>query len=334
MFHGALISARPGRYRAAVEQPQATSPGPHTHECHTVLSRFKSLRNYCSPAIPDSNPDYPRLDRNPFHTSQHRARLRNTRCATMPAMKLRDACTALLLFGTAAAIGMLYPATWGGTPHFFQELFGPAVLFACGHGWANPVDAEAPALQAFLHPAMHVNHPPATGACDCHDVPKDLPTAPWSSFQQRQRYLIYAAGFLWRIFGVSWAALAPLYGLLYGLSALALYALFRLGMHRPIAITATLLLISSPIQLNNLLRLRDYSKAPFILLAIALVVAPIVAWLVWPWMWHDTPTRVWGYVEFVKTHFHQGVWYDGPGAGTFRCPTRLCTARSRLINFI
>lgn len=188
----------------------------------------------------------------------------------MRAMKLRECCTALLLFGTAAAVGMIYPATWGGTPHFFQELFGPAVMFACGQGWANPVDAEAPALQAFLHPAMHVTHPPEMDACDGQSLPGDIPTAPWSSFQQRQRYLIYAAGFLWRIFGVSWAALAPLYGLFYGLSAVALYALFRLGMGRPIAIAATLLLIFSPIQLNNLLRLRDYSKAPFILLAIAL----------------------------------------------------------------
>jgi hypothetical protein len=188
----------------------------------------------------------------------------------MPAMKPREYYIALLLFGAAAAVGMLYPATWGGTPHFFQELFGPAVMFACGNGWANPVDAEAPALQAFLHPAMHVNHPPAISTCDCDSLPSDLSTAPWSSFQQRQRYLIYAAGMLWRIFGVSWAALAPLYGLFYGLSTVALYALFRLGMGRPIAITTTLLLIFSPIQLNNLLRLRDYSKAPFILLAIAL----------------------------------------------------------------
>lgn len=48
-----------------------------------------------------------------------------------------------------------------------------------------------------------------------------------------------------------------------------------------------------------------------VMLGVAIVLAPVVALAVWPWMWHDTPARVWGYVEFVKTHFHQGVWYMG-----------------------
>lgn len=47
------------------------------------------------------------------------------------------------------------------------------------------------------------------------------------------------------------------------------------------------------------------------MLAVAFALMPVVALAVWPWMWHDTPARVWGYVEFVKTHFHQGVWYLG-----------------------
>lgn len=188
----------------------------------------------------------------------------------MRAMNLRDLRIGLALFAVAATVGMLYPATWGGTPHFFQELFGPAVMYACGQGWTNPVEDDVPALAAFLHPAMHVDHPPAVDGCDCNALPDHLATEPWSSFQQRQRYLIYAAGFLWRLLGVAWRALAPLYGLLYGLSAVALYAIFRLGMGRMLSTLATLLLVVSPIQLNNLLRLRDYSKAPFILLGIAL----------------------------------------------------------------
>ncbi len=186
-----------------------------------------------------------------------------------------DFRVAAALFCVAAVTGMVYVSTWGSTPHFYQELFGPAAMFACGRGFVNPAEEGCPELEAFLHPPMHTWAPPPVDALDCGALPKDLATGPLTPFQRRQMYLLAAAAAVWWLFGVAWSSLAPLYGLLYGASAAALYGLFRQGVNRALAAACTLALIFSPIQLNNLVRLRDYAKAPF-LLGIVLVMA----WLV------------------------------------------------------
>ena len=41
------------------------------------------------------------------------------------------------------------------------------------------------------------------------------------------------------------------------------------------------------------------------------IAAPIVAFLLWPWMWHDTGARLAEYWHFIREHSHQGVWYLG-----------------------
>ncbi|HPO16476.1 MAG TPA: hypothetical protein PLI09_23770 [Candidatus Hydrogenedentes bacterium] len=175
----------------------------------------------------------------------------------------------------SAVTAMVYVSTWGGTPHFFQELFGPPAMYACGHGFVNPVLEKTPGLDAFLHPAMHVNHPPEKDCLKCSEILPNTPTQPLDGFQKRQLYLLIAVAGIWSVFGVAWSSLIPLYGILYGASTAALYGIFRLGMNRLFATACTILLFLSPVQLNNLVRLRDYSKAPFILAAIL-----IMAWLI------------------------------------------------------
>ena len=189
--------------------------------------------------------------------------------------RARDFRVAVALFCVAAVTGMVYVSTWGSTPHFYQELFGPSALFACGRGFVNPVEGDCPALDDFLHPPMHTWEPPPVDKFDCAALPERLETQPFTAFQQRQMYLLAAVAAVWWLFGVAWSALAPLYGLLYGASAAALYGIFRQGVSRALAALCTLALVFSPIQLNNLVRLRDYAKAPF-LLGIILVMA----WLV------------------------------------------------------
>ena len=190
----------------------------------------------------------------------------------------KDARVVAVLVVLAAALGMIYVRTWGGVPHFFQELYGPAVLFACGHGFdASPAPGQSEALDTFLRPLEQ--SPPGSVPCfDCDQLPENIATQPWDAFERRQRYQLLAGGLLWRVFGVCWAALTPLYGLLFALSAAALYGLFRLAVPRIPAAFFVFLLVTSPIQLNNLVRLRDYSKAPFLLLAMLciglLVVLP------------------------------------------------------------
>lgn len=177
---------------------------------------------------------------------------------------------------SAAAVGMVFVSTWGRTPHFYQEVFGPAVLWACGRGFAEPEPGQCPSLDAFLHPDVRAGHPPVAGRFDCGELPAEMRTSPLIYFQQAHRHLLFAAAIMWRMFGVAWSALVPLYGLLFGAAALALYALFRLGMRRAWAAAGVLLLAVSPVQLNNLVRLRDYAKAPFLLGALFLMALLVI----------------------------------------------------------
>ncbi|MCC5874826.1 MAG: glycosyltransferase family 39 protein [Candidatus Sumerlaeia bacterium] len=41
------------------------------------------------------------------------------------------------------------------------------------------------------------------------------------------------------------------------------------------------------------------------------LLAPLVAFAIWPWMWHETGARLYGYYVFVREHSHQGLWYFG-----------------------
>jgi hypothetical protein len=54
-------------------------------------------------------------------------------------------------------------------------------------------------------------------------------------------------------------------------------------------------------------------------LILMIVVAPLVAIAVWPWLWHDTPTRLVKYIDFYLRHhpslfYYRGTIYDVPFA--------------------
>jgi len=194
----------------------------------------------------------------------------------------RDIRIAALLFVVAACLGMVYVSAWDATPSFCQEIFGPAVMLAYGRGYVNPDLAEAPKLEAFLYPDMHTYAPPAIDSFAKEDLPEGVGLKPFSALQRRQLYLLWSAAAVWAVFGVAWSALTPLYGLLYGLAGAASYGLFRLAMNRVLAVFCAVLLIVSPIQLQNLVRLRDYSKAPFMFAAIFLIGLLIKKPMKWP----------------------------------------------------
>ncbi len=187
-----------------------------------------------------------------------------------------DFKVAAALFVIAALIGMVFVSTFDGTPSFYQRELGPAVMLVCGRGLTNPVFDDVPALAAFLRPAMRVNHAPEVDCFDCAQLPSNIQTVPLDSYQVRHQYLIYTVALCWKLFGVSWSALTPLYGIFFGAGAVALYAVFRIAAGRGLAALCVFLLTVSPVQLNNLVRLRDYSKAPFLIAAMA-IMAHIVA---------------------------------------------------------
>ena len=100
--------------------------------------------------------------------------------------------------------------------------------------------------------------------------------------QRAFRYLISTVGWTWRLEGqVAWRALTPLYALLYGITVVLAFAIFRQGMGPIAAGLCAAALAVSTLHLDNLPHLRDYGKAPFVLalvlIAIRLVVPPFAA---------------------------------------------------------
>jgi len=196
-----------------------------------------------------------------------------------------DLIIALILFAVAAATGMLYVSTWGGTPQMVQHMFGPSVMWAFGRGFENPKLSEAPALEDFLYLRRDSLQP--------SDIPADIPVIPedpstltpedwkqfhphrdfsgWLNAQRFHLYLMMTVALVWRVLGVAWANLLPLYGILYGISVAAAYGLFRLATRRWLAIILALLFMVAPLHLQQLPDMRDYAKAPFFLTAIFLM---------------------------------------------------------------
>ena len=179
---------------------------------------------------------------------------------------------AAVLFSTAVIVGSLYVRSFersgARTPGdgrtfssrsmwFGQSEFGAAVALACGRGYVNPGYTLTPGLSAFLTLA--------SDRFDCAELPSELPARPPNVTQGLYRYLMFAAAGVWAVRGVSWSALWPLYGVLYGIAVAMCYGLFRIGMGRALSFAAALAVAFSAQHLSQLPGLRDYAKAPFML---------------------------------------------------------------------
>ena len=171
-----------------------------------------------------------------------------------------EALFASSAFLAGVVIAVVFSLAWpsrGIVPQFYQHEFAPAAMLACGKGYVVPLKKNAaPTLDAFLSLKSR--------SLDCASIP-DVATKEPNLFQSGQMYLIGSVGMLWKLTGVGWDSLGPLYGLLYGVYALAAYGVFRLGVGRALALLTTLVLVTSTLQLDNLPHLRDFAKAPFIL---------------------------------------------------------------------
>jgi len=174
---------------------------------------------------------------------------------------------ALALFAVTAAWGASRwrQAVAEGAPFFYQTYFEPSVMVACGKGF---VVAQPPisAVTAFL--AQRVDR------LSCESIPPDAILGTQELFQGAWRYLLVFVGVAWRVLGISWSGLAPVFGLLFGVTTAATYAVFRLGIRlRVIAVVCALALAGSRLQLYHLASLRDYAKAPFTIVLILLLGA-------------------------------------------------------------
>jgi hypothetical protein len=167
-------------------------------------------------------------------------------------------------FDLVLALVLATIAFWTGTTQirdhgdglYYQAEFAPAVRWACG-GSFDGVRTPDAALEKFLAdkaPSYRCD----AGVADTAQRELDV-------FQTAERYLMLTAGLIWRVSGVSWEALAPLFGFLLALSTLVVFALFRLVLGPLLAAAGAAVVAISPTQLEYLPQLRDYSKAPFVL---------------------------------------------------------------------
>ena len=181
-----------------------------------------------------------------------------------------DACLLLVVFVGGLMIGARYMGVFQrtGTSDFGQSEFGAAVAFVCGHGFLDP-RGESPALHAFLARQ--------SDRLSCSDLPATLRFIEPNFTQRLYRYLMVAVALTWKWTGISWSALTPLFGLMFALTLGAAYGLFRLAGPPIAAFVALIPLAVSAHHLGMLPSLRDYAKAPFMLLPML-----VMAWLAMP----------------------------------------------------
>jgi hypothetical protein len=164
-----------------------------------------------------------------------------------------------IAFGAAASA---YRSDTG--PYLYQKEFGPAVMFALGKGLVNPQLVPGDAVEEFLD--LRVPR------LDPERVPTMVP-GEFNQFQNSFRYLLIAAGLWWRLTDIAWAQLAGLAGLMHAGSVVATYMLIRLFAPAMPAAIGALWFALSPLPLEYAASLRDFSKAPFVLAAIPLILA-------------------------------------------------------------
>jgi hypothetical protein len=184
------------------------------------------------------------------------------RASRVTGLWFRRSIVALLLLSAAWIWGTLY---WNKTyaagvrPFFYQNYFEPAVMIACGKGFvvAQP---QVPAMVPFLWRQAE--------RFSCDAIPADAKLGTDGLYQGTWRYLLFTVGIAWRVLGVSWSGLGPLFGLLFAATILTAYAIFRLGMSPPLAGLGAFALAGSSLHLAYLPVLRDYAKAPFTLILV------------------------------------------------------------------
>jgi len=179
---------------------------------------------------------------------------------------LEYTCVATLVV-VVAWHGFSKLANWNG-PAFTltNELYVPAVMFAHGHGFVNPPVDEVPGLRDFLYLRNGV------AQFDGSTIPQQVTAAPMGAYQRYHRYLIYTMGWVWRVAGVSWDNAKLLAVGQYVCCAVLGYALLRLFLSPWLALAGALLFALSPTVANVVFNIRDFSKAPFLMATMALLL--------------------------------------------------------------
>jgi hypothetical protein len=179
--------------------------------------------------------------------------------------RIIDWILALALLVIGFAIGFRILLEFGFT-NFGQEWMPAAVMWACGYGLVDPASTP-PTLLAFLKME--------TLNFDCRDLASVGRLDHTTAVINANLYLGLAAAVFWRLLGVSYFSLAPLLGIFYGAYVAGCFVLLRLFIGRGPAVFATAILAISPVAVNMLRNFRDFSKAPFIIWTISLLILAV-----------------------------------------------------------
>jgi hypothetical protein len=176
-----------------------------------------------------------------------------------------DGILALGFLGVGCAIGYRFLFEVGVT-NFSQHFMPAIVMWACGQGFAQPTTTP-PMLDAFLN--MEIT------SFDCRDLMSVGRSDDAGVVFHSHFYLGLATAVCWRLLGVSYASLAPLLGILYGSYASGCFVLLRLFISRWWTAFAAVVVLVSPVAISMLSNLRDFSKAPFVVWGVVLLVVAI-----------------------------------------------------------
>ena len=247
------------------------------------------------------------------------AQLRRTERVLNVGPRRADAVIAVVIFSLSAIGASAYYSRYvstGGRPFFYQTYFEPAVMVACGKGFlvAHP---QPPAVRDFLAQK--------TDRFSCDELPPDLRLGTDGLYQRPWRYLMTTVAIAWRVVGISWSRLAPLFGILFAATTALVYALSRLLVSRIAAIACAAAMSISTLQLTNLPNLRDYAKAPFTLALVMILIALAVR----PWRRREVLLLSLGYglVMGVGYGFRTDLLVDIP---PFLSHHRIVPARRRV----
>ena len=173
-----------------------------------------------------------------------------------------DYACAALIFVVAGTIAATFLRDVGIT-FFYQILMSATAMAECGRGFAQPAIIP-PSLFDFLTLKSTV--------FDCNQLADVAELGTAGPFANTHLHLAAAVAYLWRLLGVNYQSLLPLLAALHGTYATACFLFGRLFFGRIIAVLIGLLVALSPIAISMLFLLRDFSKAPFVILAVVMLI--------------------------------------------------------------
>lgn len=177
----------------------------------------------------------------------------------------------IALAGFAIGIQLIQQAAKGGDSReaiIVQATHVPAVMIACGHGFADLAASTIPDLDRFL--SLEAD------TFSCQKIPAEIALQPPNQWQRYYSYLMYAIGFVWKVAGISLPVIWAFYGVVFAATLCALYGLMRQVVGPVLALVVLVPIASSNIWSTIFPSLYYFIKAPFFFAAIMLLFMTVL----------------------------------------------------------